>query len=246
MTTPPQPDVAVHEVSVVCVYQGERHLGPLLAELAEYTQTFTTPAGSRARIGEVILVFDHGPDESPRVMRVLGEKYDFVRTLWLEVCNFGQHAATLAGMSSSGTGSYHRRGRSAESGGDRSPARRRTGNVGCGCLPCPGQQASARTGEDSTSRGAKWFTSHLAGATDVTKFEQLPSGPRRDRSQCCRVRGVRRLPRRGARSGRQPRRDLSGDPPGRRGSQIGLQHPVAGVTLLAPGPHQLAPADSGW
>ena len=102
MTTPPQSEVAVHEVSVVIpVYQGEHHLGPLLVELSRLTQPFVSPAGNRARVGEVILVFDHGPDDSPRVMRELRERTTSSVTVWLSR-NFGQHAATLAGMSSSG------------------------------------------------------------------------------------------------------------------------------------------------
>jgi glycosyltransferase involved in cell wall biosynthesis len=49
----------------------------------------------------VLLVDDCGPDDSPRVMRELDERFEFVRTVWLSR-NFGQHAATLAGIASSG------------------------------------------------------------------------------------------------------------------------------------------------
>lgn len=91
-----------HDVSVVIpVYRGEQSLPPLLAELAALHAEFSTPAGNRVRIAEVLLVHDHGPDDSARVIRELAERYDFVRPVWLSR-NFGQHAATLAGMASSG------------------------------------------------------------------------------------------------------------------------------------------------
>ena len=47
-----------------------------------------------------MLVHDHGRDDSPRVMRELAAQYDFVKTVWLSR-NFGQHAATLAGIAAS-------------------------------------------------------------------------------------------------------------------------------------------------
>jgi undecaprenyl-phosphate 4-deoxy-4-formamido-L-arabinose transferase len=50
----------------------------------------------------VLLVFDHGPDNSAQVIRELNEQYEFVRPIWLSR-NFGQHAATIAGMASSGS-----------------------------------------------------------------------------------------------------------------------------------------------
>jgi len=172
MTTPPQPDVAVHEVSVVIpVYQGEHHLGPLLVELSRLTQPFASPAGNRARVGEVILVFDHGPDDSPRVIRELRERYDFVRTVWLSR-NFGQHAATLAGMSSSG-GDWIV---TMDEDGQQDPA-----DMGAMLDTALSESASVVYGDpvnkpphglarNAASRGAKWFTSRLVGATDVVKF----------------------------------------------------------------------------
>jgi glycosyltransferase involved in cell wall biosynthesis len=44
-------------------------------------------------------VHDCGPDDSARVIRELQARHDVVRGLWLSR-NFGQHAATLAGMAS--------------------------------------------------------------------------------------------------------------------------------------------------
>lgn len=91
-----------HHLSVVIpVYQGEHSLAEVVDELAAYTEPFTTPAGHAAVVSEVLLVHDHGPDDSPRTMRELTEKHTWVRSLWLSR-NFGQHPATLAGMASSG------------------------------------------------------------------------------------------------------------------------------------------------
>lgn len=91
-----------HQISVVIpVYQGERTLEALLGELETWTSSFLTPDGHRARICEVLLVHDCGPDDSDRVIREAAELYAWVKPVWLSR-NFGQHAATLAGMSSSG------------------------------------------------------------------------------------------------------------------------------------------------
>jgi Glycosyltransferases involved in cell wall biogenesis len=96
------PDPTPHTLSVVIpVYRGERTLPDLVQEIAGYAAPFLTPAGSLAVVAEVLLVFDHGPDGSARVIRELSAAYNFVRPIWLSR-NFGQHAATLAGMASSG------------------------------------------------------------------------------------------------------------------------------------------------
>ena len=60
-----------------------------------------SPAGTPFRVAEVLLVHDCGPDDSAQVMRELEQAHPFVRAVWLSR-NFGQHAATLAGMASSG------------------------------------------------------------------------------------------------------------------------------------------------
>ncbi len=91
-----------HTVSVVIpVYQGERTLPGLVGEILPLTQGFRTEQGHLGAVTEVLLVHDNGPDDSPRVMRELADRFDFVRTVWLSR-NFGQHPATLAGMASSG------------------------------------------------------------------------------------------------------------------------------------------------
>jgi glycosyltransferase involved in cell wall biosynthesis len=96
-----QPQAKIHTVSIVIpVYQGEHTLGGLVAEIAEIAQGSQTRAGVPFRIAEVILVYDNGPDRSDVAIRALVEQYDFVRAIWLSR-NFGQHAATLAGIASS-------------------------------------------------------------------------------------------------------------------------------------------------
>jgi glycosyltransferase involved in cell wall biosynthesis len=96
-------DVVPHSVSIVIpVYQGERTLPALLEEIAPLSDGVISPAGRSVVVAEVLLVHDNGPDDSARVMRELAQAYPFVRAIWLSR-NFGQHAATLAGMASSGS-----------------------------------------------------------------------------------------------------------------------------------------------
>jgi glycosyltransferase involved in cell wall biosynthesis len=86
---------------VIPVYQGQETLPNLIQELSQFTNTQKTPGGHEFRVSEVILVWDRGPGTSDQTIRELSAKWDFVRPLWLSR-NFGQHAATIAGMSSSG------------------------------------------------------------------------------------------------------------------------------------------------
>jgi glycosyltransferase involved in cell wall biosynthesis len=91
---------APYELSlVVPVYQGEKTLRQLVEEVAPLTQPHLSPGGRRLRVAELVLVHDGGPDRSSDVMKALAESHPFVRVLWLSR-NFGQHAATLAGMAS--------------------------------------------------------------------------------------------------------------------------------------------------
>lgn len=87
-----------HSVSVVVpVYRGEQTIGPLVAELHELGRPHLTPAGRPFVVDEIILVHDHGPDESDVVLEELEHSYAQVRVVWLSR-NFGQDAATIAGM----------------------------------------------------------------------------------------------------------------------------------------------------
>lgn len=93
---------AEHRLSVVVpVYRGELTLPRVVEELDASTTPFTTPDGHRAVVSEILLVHDHGPDGSAGVIRELAAAHPRVRAVWLSR-NFGQHAATLAGMASSG------------------------------------------------------------------------------------------------------------------------------------------------
>lgn len=90
------------EVSVVIpVYRGHDTLPSLVDELAAFHEPQKTPHGLSYRVSEVLLVWDRGPGESDTVIRLLHAKYAWVRPVWLSR-NYGQHAATLAGMTSSG------------------------------------------------------------------------------------------------------------------------------------------------
>ena len=84
---------------VIPVYQGERTLPTILDEIASLTLEQISIAGNRYVIDEVLLVHDCGPDRSDEVLEALALKYPFVRPIWLSR-NYGQHAATLAGMAS--------------------------------------------------------------------------------------------------------------------------------------------------
>jgi glycosyltransferase involved in cell wall biosynthesis len=95
-------DGRIHTVSVVIpVHQGECTLPGVVKEIERLTSVVHTPAGHAFRVAEVLLAYDHGPDASDETIRRLAGEYGFVRPIWLSR-NFGQHAATLAGMASSG------------------------------------------------------------------------------------------------------------------------------------------------
>ncbi len=85
---------------IIPVYRGEKSLPSLLAELLPLTEPQQTAGGKEFVISEVLLVHDCGPDRSDIVLESLSAQYRFVRPLWLSR-NYGQHAATLAGMASS-------------------------------------------------------------------------------------------------------------------------------------------------
>lgn len=94
-------DSAPHRVSLVIpVYRGEKSLPTLIDEITPLTLVQMTPGGIRYVVCEVILVHDCGPDRSDKVLEALAAQYSFVRPVWL-TRNYGQHAATMAGMASS-------------------------------------------------------------------------------------------------------------------------------------------------
>lgn len=91
-----------HSISVVVpIYRGQQTIGELVAELHQLTRPTATRDGTTFVVHEIILVHDHGPDLSDVVLQELEQTYDEVRTVWLSR-NFGQDAATIAGMSAAG------------------------------------------------------------------------------------------------------------------------------------------------
>jgi undecaprenyl-phosphate 4-deoxy-4-formamido-L-arabinose transferase len=92
----------IHTIAVVIpVYKGERTLEAVAEELVPLVEAQWTADGHPYRIEEIVLVHDCGNDRSDEVIRQLEAKYAFVRAVWLSR-NFGQHPATLAGMTSTG------------------------------------------------------------------------------------------------------------------------------------------------
>lgn len=89
---------ALQRVSIVIpVYAGAATLPALIDEIAPLTRVSTTPSGHAWCVHEVLLVHDCGPDRSDLTIERLAAENDFVRPVWLSK-NYGQHAATLAGM----------------------------------------------------------------------------------------------------------------------------------------------------
>jgi glycosyltransferase involved in cell wall biosynthesis len=86
---------------VIPVYSGSATLPGLVKELEQLRSTQTTPDGREFRVDEVLLVWDGGISGSDAVVRDFSEQHEWIRPIWLSR-NFGQHPATLAGMTSSG------------------------------------------------------------------------------------------------------------------------------------------------
>lgn len=84
---------------VIPVYRGEKSLEPLLEEILPLTVEQRTPRGQSFVVREILLVHDCGPDRSDTVIERLAQMHEVVRPVWLSR-NFGQHAATLAGIAS--------------------------------------------------------------------------------------------------------------------------------------------------
>ena len=90
----------MHSIAVVVpVYMGAETIERLADELLQFRTRGRTQFGTEFVLTELVFAHDCGPDNSDEVIRRLTTKYDFVRAVWLSR-NFGQHAATLAGMAS--------------------------------------------------------------------------------------------------------------------------------------------------
>jgi glycosyltransferase involved in cell wall biosynthesis len=93
------PNAPIEVSLVVPVYQGQRTLETLASEVEPLTVTQSSSDGRKFRVVELLLVHDGAIDDSARVMKLLAERYAFVRPIWLSR-NFGQHPATFAGLAS--------------------------------------------------------------------------------------------------------------------------------------------------
>lgn len=94
------PDATRSVGIVIPVYRGERTLGALIEEILRIDEKALTPAGCAFRITEIILVHDAGPDQSDRAIRQFAAQHPLIVPVWLSR-NYGQHAATLAGIATS-------------------------------------------------------------------------------------------------------------------------------------------------
>ena len=190
----------LHTIAVVIpVYRGARTLRTVVKELVELTESQATPDGRRYRIEEVVLVYDNGDDESDVVIRELGRELAFVRPVWLSR-NFGQHPATLAGMTSTGSDWIV----TMDEDGQHDPrfiphmldtamAEQRPLVYGTPTNPPPHGPV-----RNAASRTTKWLFVNVLAEGDVGVFQQLPAHHRRARAQRGGVLRSGRLPRRRA------------------------------------------------
>jgi glycosyltransferase involved in cell wall biosynthesis len=156
---------------VIPVYNGGSTLPALMAEIEPLTFEQLSPAGNRFQVTEVLLVWDGGSVQSAEALRLLEIEYTWVRPIWLSR-NFGQHAATLAGMSST-SGEWVV---TLDEDGQHDPAY--TGQL----LDCALAQAvqlvyaAPLNGRphgflrNASSASARWIFSQLVGETDIDQF----------------------------------------------------------------------------
>ena len=90
-----------HAISVVIpVFRIDEALQPLLDELESLRITQHSPGGRQFEVVETVLVFDGDQAEQAAQLQGLTAERSHARVVWLSR-NFGQHPATLAGMSAS-------------------------------------------------------------------------------------------------------------------------------------------------
>ncbi|RLQ81584.1 glycosyltransferase [Mycetocola zhadangensis] len=159
---------------VVPVYQGEKTLPSLMREIAPFHVPSITPGGSSYAVTEVLLVFDHGPDRSADVIRELEAEYPFVRGVWLSR-NFGQHAATLAGMASSGgdwivTLDEDGQHDPSDIGGLLDTAMDQSASV---VYARPTNEAPHGTLRNASSKGAKWLLAKVFGGENASEYQSF-------------------------------------------------------------------------
>lgn len=92
---------SMQSVSVVVpCFRGETTLAELMEEIRPLHDGLVSPGQRPWRVEEVILVFDGSSRDLALVLERLQVSHDFVSVVWLSR-NFGQHAATIAGLSRS-------------------------------------------------------------------------------------------------------------------------------------------------
>ena len=90
-----------HKLSVVIpLYRGEKTLRRIVEEITAFYEPTRTPENRVFQVVEVILVDDCSIDGTSEVMQSLSTGDSHIVPIWL-TRNFGQHAATVAGMASS-------------------------------------------------------------------------------------------------------------------------------------------------
>jgi undecaprenyl-phosphate 4-deoxy-4-formamido-L-arabinose transferase len=87
---------------VIPVYRGSTTLPGVLGEILPLTQPTSTTGGRTFRVTEVVLVDDRGEEASAETIRKLAAAHEVVHPVWLSR-NYGQHAATLAGVAATGS-----------------------------------------------------------------------------------------------------------------------------------------------
>ena len=85
---------------VIPVYQGNLTLQTLVGQISQVRDEMKSRSDSAYSIDEIILVDDCSQDGSSKLIHELSNKFEWITPIWLSR-NYGQHAATLAGMSSS-------------------------------------------------------------------------------------------------------------------------------------------------
>lgn len=94
-------DSSPHQISaVIPVFRVAGELPEMLDELRSLSSPQTTPNGRPFTVSETVVVFDGENIESAQTLQSLLKSRPEVRVVWLSR-NFGQHPATLAGMSAS-------------------------------------------------------------------------------------------------------------------------------------------------
>jgi glycosyltransferase involved in cell wall biosynthesis len=85
---------------VVPVFKGEQTLKRLTDEISALNNPLADSQSRKFQIVEILFVWDGARDNSAEVMKNLAQENPLVKPVWLSR-NFGQHAATLAGVARS-------------------------------------------------------------------------------------------------------------------------------------------------